>query len=60
MANIGNTKVNSVAVGTSSTDHGGKNAGGKHKAVGKTPRPAKVAQGAGSGSRTLPSGTYKA
>lgn len=60
MANVGNTKVNSVGVGSSSTDHGGKNAGGKHKAVGKTPRPAKVASGAGGGPSKLPSGTYKA
>lgn len=57
---LGNTKVNSVAVGSSSTQHGGQGAGGKHKASGKTPRDAKVAQGAGSGSRKLPSGTYKA
>lgn len=53
------TKVTSVAVGSSSTNFGGNGAAGKHKKSGKAPRPAKVAQGAG-GSRTLPSGTYKA
>ena len=57
---IGNTKVTSVGVNSSSTNYGGSNSGGKHKAVGKSPRPAKVASGAGGGPSKLPSGTYKA
>ena len=48
---FGTFKVTSVAVGASSTQHGGSNAGGKHKAVGKTPRNAKVASG-GAGAKT--------
>lgn len=51
MANVGNTKVTSVAVNSSSTNYGGNNAGGKHKAVGKTPRPSKVASGVAGGKR---------
>ncbi len=53
-------KVSTQPINTSSTNYGGSNAGGKHKAVGKVPRPAKVASGAGGGPSKLPSGTYKA
>lgn len=56
-ANVGKTDVTSVAVGSSSTNWGA--GGNKAKAVGKTPRPSKVAQGQGGASRKLPSGTYK-
>lgn len=52
-------KVTSVPVGGSSTQFGGANAGGKHKAQGKAPRPSKVASGQGGAGRKLPSGTYK-
>lgn len=61
-ANVGKTDVTSVAVGSSTTNWGGNNAGGKAKAKGKAARPNQPVgvSGGGGGSRKLPSGTYKA
>jgi len=56
-------KVTSVAVGSSSTNYGGSNSGGKVKGPPKTVPtldPKSAGQGGGSGGRKLPSGTYKA